>query len=230
MDELIRESLSDFNIITTVAAIDVIFALASASFLNIILAKFYTMTHGGYSYSRSFVQSIVLVGVTIALIMIIIGSNIARAFALVGAMSIVRFRNPIKDSRDLVFIFAAIAVGMACGTRFYQFAALFVLAYCLLLLSFKYFKFGDLAHLNYVIKLALDEKNRSDLTRVLTEMTAQHTIISVEKMRRVNNHESVIVELELKPKVTHNDLLETLEREVEPESISILVGEGNISA
>jgi hypothetical protein len=68
-------------------------------------------------------QTIVLVGVTVALIMVIIGSDIARAFALVGAMSIVRFRTPLKDSRDLVFVFAAIAVGMACGVQFHVFAA-----------------------------------------------------------------------------------------------------------
>jgi uncharacterized membrane protein YhiD involved in acid resistance len=187
------------------------------------------MTHGGYSYSSSFVQSIVLVGLVIALIMIIIGSNIARAFALVGAMSIVRFRNPIKDSRDLVFIFAAIAVGMACGTQFYLFGAIFVLFYCLLLLIFKYFKFGDLVHLSYVIKLHLKKTDRSELTYVLNEMTVQHNIISVEKMQKDKELESVIVELELKRKIQHKELLEAIETRVHPESLSILVGESNVN-
>ena len=72
--------------------------------LTVVLAKVYMYTHRGYSYSKSFVQSTVLIGVTITLIMVVIGSNIARAFALVGALSIIRFRNPVKDSRDIVFI------------------------------------------------------------------------------------------------------------------------------
>ncbi|OQY27225.1 MAG: hypothetical protein B6243_13245 [Anaerolineaceae bacterium 4572_5.2] len=57
-----------------------------------------------------------------ALIMLIIGSNIARAFTLVGALSIVRFRNAVKETRDVGFIFFAMAIGMAVGTRFYMVA------------------------------------------------------------------------------------------------------------
>ena len=84
MDTFLKESLTDFNIVSTVTLFDVMFSLIMSAILNIILAKFYTFTHEGYSYSRSFMNSIVLVGIIIALIMIIIGSNIARAFALVG--------------------------------------------------------------------------------------------------------------------------------------------------
>ena len=61
--------------------------------------------------------------------MVIIGSEIARAFALVGAMSIIRFRNPVKDPRDVAFLFVTIAIGMACGVGFYMYAS------CLLLQS-----------------------------------------------------------------------------------------------
>ena len=95
--------------------IDLISALVVSLVLTLILAKLYLYTHSGVSYSRSFTIALVLVVITISLIMIIIGSNIARAFALVGAMSIVRFRTPVKDSRDLVFLFMAIAIGMASG-------------------------------------------------------------------------------------------------------------------
>jgi len=63
--------------------------------------------------------------------MVIIGSNIARAFALVGAMSIVRFRNPLKNPKDLVYIFASIAIGMACGTFFYEYALIFLVIFIL---------------------------------------------------------------------------------------------------
>jgi len=56
------------------------------------------------------------------LIMLIIGSNIARAFSLVGALSVIRFRNAVKETRDIGFMFLAMAIGMACGTRFYMLA------------------------------------------------------------------------------------------------------------
>ena len=69
----------------------------------------------------------------VGIIMLIIGSNIARAFTLVGALSIVRFRNAIKETRDVGFIFFAMAIGMACGTRFYSLAVISTLVICALI-------------------------------------------------------------------------------------------------
>lgn len=230
MDQFLQNSFNDFNIVTTVMAVDVVLSIVMASVFNVILAKFYTVTHEGYSYSRSFVHSIVLVGVTISLIMVIIGSNIARAFALVGAMSIVRFRNPVKDSRDLVFVFAAIAIGMACGTQFYLYAAIFLFVFCLLLISFKYFGFGDLDHLSYVVKIRMEKDKRAELIDVLGAFSSQHTIIAVEKLQDDDLREFVIVELELKRKLSYDDFIVELENRISPSSLSLLVGEGNVSA
>jgi uncharacterized membrane protein YhiD involved in acid resistance len=73
-----------------------------------------------------------MMSMVVAVIMLIIGSNIARAFTLVGALSIIRFRNAIKDTRDVGFIFFAMAIGMACGTRFYLLAIFSTIIICLL--------------------------------------------------------------------------------------------------
>ena len=109
--------------------------------LNGLLAKLYALTHGGYSYSKSFLHAIVLVGLTVALIMVIIGSDIARAFALVGAMSIIRFRTPVKDIRDIVFLFLAVANGIACGAGAFNIALAGVLGadiICLILYTTRF--------------------------------------------------------------------------------------------
>ena len=79
----------------------------------------YRVTHRGISYSQTYVQTLVFMGMVVSLVMLVVGSNIARAFALVGALSIIRFRNAIKETRDVGFIFLAMAIGMATGTRFY---------------------------------------------------------------------------------------------------------------
>ncbi len=230
MDQLLKDSLNDFNIVSAVVVLDVVLSIVMAGIFNLVLAKFYIITHGGYSYSRTFVHSIVLVGITIALIMVIIGSNIARAFALVGAMSIVRFRNPVKDSRDLVFVFAAIAIGMACGTHFYQFAAIFLFVFCLLLISFKYFKFGDLAYQSYVIKIRLKKDKRSELDEILKKFSTNHTIMSIDKMDVDDVEESIIFEFQLKNSFSYDNFLKEIEFKVSPASLSLLVGEGSISA
>src|SRR5688572_3850739 len=102
-------------------------ALLLSFFLSLVLAYIYRQTHRGVSYSVSFVHSMILMGITVTLIMIVIGSNIARAFSLVGALSIIRFRTAIQESHNVAFPFATMAVGMAAGTGFYDLAILFTL-------------------------------------------------------------------------------------------------------
>jgi uncharacterized membrane protein YhiD involved in acid resistance len=87
-----------------------------------VIAWVYRATHQGTSYAQSFAQTLVIMGMVTALIMLIIGSNIARAFSLIGALSVIRFRNAVKETRDVGFMFLAMAIGMACGTRFYMLA------------------------------------------------------------------------------------------------------------
>lgn len=82
---------------------------------GITLAMIYKYSHRGTSYSKSFTQSLVAFSIITTLVIMVIGNNLARAFGLVGSMSIVRFRMAIKDSRDIVFIFFSLAVGMAVG-------------------------------------------------------------------------------------------------------------------
>ena len=125
MDQLISELNSD-TILRNISLFQFSFAMFFSLSLNLILAKCYQYFNTSYTNPSSTLKSIVLIGLIITLIMIIIGSNIARAFALVGAMSIVRFRNQLKDPKDLTFIFASIAIGMASGTFFYEYALIFL--------------------------------------------------------------------------------------------------------
>src|SRR5215211_8984805 len=123
MDELIKE-LERFKDLTSAFTLtDVALVMALSFVLNACFAAIYRHTHRGTSYSQSFAQALVVMGMVTAVIMLIIGSNIARAFSLVGAMSVIRFRNAVKETRDVAFMFVAMAVGMACGTRFYVLAA-----------------------------------------------------------------------------------------------------------
>ena len=126
--------LEFFNkLFETSATVDVItvgrmFAATTLAFaLSLITGYVYRITHRGPSYSQSTVHTMVIMSVVVALIMLIIGSNIARAFSLVGALSIIRFRNAVKESRDVAFFFVAMAIGMACGTGFMSLATVFTL-------------------------------------------------------------------------------------------------------
>ncbi len=99
--------------------LDVTLVLVLSFALSAFIGWIYQITHRGTSYTQSFVFTLVMNGMIVALVMLIVGSNIARAFSLVGALSIIRFRNAVKETRDVGFIFFTMAVGMAIGTRFY---------------------------------------------------------------------------------------------------------------
>ena len=85
----------------------IVLSLLLAFVLGQVLAWVYYLTHNGLSYSRSYVQSLILITVVIAMVMAVIGNNIITAFGLMGALAVVRFRNVIKDTRDIAFIFCA---------------------------------------------------------------------------------------------------------------------------
>jgi uncharacterized membrane protein YhiD involved in acid resistance len=106
------------------AVIDVVLVLALSFLLSAFIGWIYQLTHRGTSYTQSFVFTLVLNGMVVAVVMMIVGSNIARAFSLVGALSIVRFRNAVKESRDVGFIFFTMVIGMAVGTKFYLLAVI----------------------------------------------------------------------------------------------------------
>lgn len=109
----ITDLTSEFTVL------DVVLVLALSFLTSAFIGWIYQQTHRGTSYTQSFVFTLVMNGMIVSLVMLIVGSNIARAFSLVGALSIIRFRNAVKETRDVGFIFFTMAIGMAIGTRFY---------------------------------------------------------------------------------------------------------------
>jgi hypothetical protein len=136
---------------------DLAVGMVLSTLLTLALVQTYRATHRGAIYSASFLQSLFILTACTTLIMVVIGSNVARAFSLVGALSIVRFRTAIKDPRDVGFVFAALALGMACGTGFYLQAAVFTIFLCGLLMLLSRLSVG-----------------RSDATEAIVRVTVTH--------------------------------------------------------
>lgn len=104
------------------SVIDIVIVMTLSFVLSVFIGWVYKITHRGTSYTQSFVFTLVINGMVVAMVMMIVGSNIARAFSMVGALSIIRFRNAVKETRDVGFIFFTMAIGMAVGTKFYLLA------------------------------------------------------------------------------------------------------------
>jgi uncharacterized membrane protein YhiD involved in acid resistance len=97
----------------------ILLSLLLAFILGQVIAWVYYATHSGLSYSRSFVQALIMITVVVAMVMAVIGNNIITAVGLMGALALIRFRNIIKDTRDIAFIFCSLVIGMATGSQRY---------------------------------------------------------------------------------------------------------------
>lgn len=92
-------------------------ALLMAFMCGQVMAWIYMYTHTGLSYSRSFVSSLIIIPITVALVMMVLDNNLVTAFSLLAVFAIVRFRNILRDTLDTVYILSLIVIGMACGTQ-----------------------------------------------------------------------------------------------------------------
>lgn len=93
----------------------ILLRLVMAVVIGAFIFLSYRLSHEGSIYSRKFNVSLVAMTVITTTVMVVIGNNIALSLGMVGALSIVRFRTAIKDSRDTIYIFWTIVVGICCG-------------------------------------------------------------------------------------------------------------------
>jgi len=84
------------------------------------IAWVYMLTHSGLSYSRTFVNSLVVIPTVVSLVMMVLSNNLVTAFGLMAVFAIVRFRNILRDTLDTTYILSVIVVGMAAGTLKYS--------------------------------------------------------------------------------------------------------------
>ncbi len=98
--------------------------ISVAAALGMFIFISYMISHRGTIYSKKFNASLVILTVLTGTVMTVIGNNIALSLGMVGALSIVRFRTAIKDSRDTVYIFWAIIIGICCGVGDYTVASI----------------------------------------------------------------------------------------------------------
>ena len=101
---------------------EILLNIGMSALLGFLIYISYMLTHRGAIYSKKFNASLVVLTILTGVVMTVIGNNIALSLGMVGALSIVRFRTAVKDSRDTVYIFWTIIVGICCGVGDYSVA------------------------------------------------------------------------------------------------------------
>jgi len=144
-------------------------SLVLSFFLSFIIASLYKMTHKGLSYSQSFTHTLIILSVAAAAAMMVIGSSLARAFGLAGALSIIRFRTVVKDTKDIAFVFWVLVVGMACGTQGHALAVFVTLIIGIIVFILYRIDFGSIRKHDYILRYHqnIDLISNDDIQNVL---------------------------------------------------------------
>jgi hypothetical protein len=117
------------------------------------IAWMYMLTHSGLSYSRSYVNTLILMPVIVALVMMILANNLVLAFGLMAIFAMVRFRSILRDTLDTAYVLAVIVIGLACGTAKFTSAIIGCLATLAIMFYFWATAFGVRHRYNLILNI-----------------------------------------------------------------------------
>lgn len=155
------------------------------SFLcGMIISLVYRYVYKGPSYSVTFVNSLVILAMITSVVILVIGNNLARAFGLVGAMSIIRFRTAVRDVQDIVFIFFALSIGMAAGVGLYTVAVSGTLIISLAIILLSISNFGQTKKREFLLQLSYDssDENEMAIERILKKHCRRLKLVNLKNV------------------------------------------------
>lgn len=180
---------SIFNSVSTTAAAGTAISLGSAiltilvSFILGGLISFtYMKTSSKGGYSQNFALTLVIIPTVIAIIVLLIGSNVARAFSLAGAFSIIKFRSAPGDPKDISYVLFTMAAGLACGVGFFGYAGLFTIFLCVLMFILSMVNFGAKKASQKLLKITIPEDldYEGAFDDLFEQYTTSHELIKVK--------------------------------------------------
>ena len=180
--------------------------LVVAALLGIIVSAVHRRTRHGHPQSSSLEHAQILLCISGAIIMIIIGNSLARAFGIAGGASIVRFRTPVDDPKDAMVLFLLLGVGMACGLAAFGLAILASLFLCGMLLVLS--KMEETTTREMIIELVSATRDfpSPDVQSVLKKRTVSFEQREVSAGENMTVRYSVLLE----PYTTFEDLCSEL--------------------
>jgi len=191
---------------------EIIINLILSFIFGITISLVYKHTHKGLSYSQSFMITNVFVSVIVCMVIMIIGNNLARAFALVGALSIIRFRTVVKDTKDTAYIFWSLASGMATGTGSYFLAVAGNVILSLIAFILYKTNYGSIVKSEFILQFRIksgDKKISEDYNKVLSKYTKSQILLSSESSDDKNSIK-VSLDIIMKDDLDQNTLTEEI--------------------
>ncbi|VXD12019.1 DUF4956 domain-containing protein [Marinoscillum sp. 108] len=174
-----------------------IFSLLLALVLSTSIAYIYRFTNGDEFYSKSFFQAMVLSALVTSMIMMAVGNNLAVGFGIIGAVAIIRFRTNIQNPRNVIFIFAALSVGIASGVHGYAVAIAGTIIFCITAILLYWSPAGGkMSHKFEVICQSSDHELIQEVKAYLIARSKSFDELELRKRTELNNRYEYLIFLE----------------------------------
>lgn len=131
--------------------------IGSSIILGLLISLAYMYTHKKEGYTPGFTITLIMLPVIISIIILLVGNNVARAFSLAGAFSIIRFRSAPGDPKDISYIFFTLAVGLACGMGYIGYGVIVTVILCIIMIVLDKIKFAVPKTKNMRLKILVPE-------------------------------------------------------------------------
>ncbi len=187
-----------------------VFSVCLSIFLGFSIALVYKFTHRTMNYETSFFSTLTLLAPIVTIVMFYIQGDLVLSLGLVGSLSIIRFRTPIKDTRDMVFLFWTIAIGLGSGTFNWSLVIVATIIIGTILLLFYYFKDGQDFHKEYVLIVNGDNDN---IMGELSKLIKKHVSHSQIRSHEVSEDDWEII-YELRLEKEHKEKVDELIKKI----------------
>jgi hypothetical protein len=160
---------------------DILFSLILAFFIALIISQIYKYTHRGMNYELTFMTTLVFLAPIVAVVMMFIRGDLVLSLGLIGSLSIIRFRTPIKDTRDMVFLFWVIAVGLGCGTYNWIIVIISTIFIVIVMFVLYFIKYGRSRNTDFVLVISGTSSYQSEaIEQLIQRYTSEARIRSKE--------------------------------------------------
>ncbi|MEM9884483.1 MAG: DUF4956 domain-containing protein [Bacteroidota bacterium] len=166
-------------------ALSILITVLCAFFLSSLIVLTYELTTKSIYRPLHFLQSMALISIVSAMVMQAIGDSLARGLGMLGALAIIRFRTNLDDPRNMTFMFAAIATGIACGVFGFTIAFIGTIGFCVAAVVLR---FSPLASTDDLLgKLRMDIVKDSNTYELAQQILRRHCLkVEVEQIRFLN--------------------------------------------
>ncbi|GHU44686.1 DUF4956 domain-containing protein [Clostridia bacterium] len=152
---------------------NLLLVLGIALVLGLLISICYMKTHKDKCPSQSFALTLVILPAVIAIIILLVGNNVARAFSLAGVFTIVRFRSAPGDPKDITYVLFTVAVGLACGMGYLLYGVIAAALLCGAILILELCGFGKQKSIQKLLKITIPEN--LDYQNALDGVLQKHT-------------------------------------------------------